>query len=111
MAALGDQRQAAGELGQVPMDRLRLAAEGIKSVLVEIGRGEILVPSRREPPRAIVEALAGDVDIVAVEDAVDEAGGDIAGGEPRGAPCDEVEQAQRIFRVVARRFAVELRRQ
>ena len=57
---LGDQRQAAGELRQVPVDRLGLAAEGIEPGMVEIGGGEVLVPLGREAPRAIVEAFAGD---------------------------------------------------
>ena len=51
--------------------------------MVEISGGEVLVPLGREPPRAIIEALAGDVDIVAVEHAVDEPRGDIGGGQRR----------------------------
>ena len=82
----GDQRQAAGQLRQVPVDRLGLAAERIEPVMVEIGRGEVRVPIGREPPRAVIEALAGDVDIVAVEHAMDEAGGDVARGERRRWP-------------------------
>src|SRR5690242_9536176 len=91
------------------MDRLGLAAEGIESVMVEIGGGEVVVPLRREPPGAVVEALAGDVDIVAVKDAVDEARDHVAGGEFRGCAGDEVEQAKAVFlRIVDRLFAVEL---
>ena len=80
---LADQREAAGELRDVPLDRLGLAAEGVEPGMVEIGRGEALVPLGREAPRAIIEALAGDVDIVAVEHAMDEARGDVGGGERR----------------------------
>ena len=98
---LGDERQAAGELRQIPVDRLGLPAEGVEAVMVEIGGGEVRVPVRREAPRAVIEALAGDVDIVAVEHAVDEAGGEIGGGELRGRRADEVEQAQRILGIVA----------
>ncbi len=77
--------------------------------MVEIGRREIVVPSRREPPRAIVEALAGDVDIVAVEDAMDEAGGHVARGEPCRCTGHEVEQAKGIFlRFALGLLAVEL---
>ena len=80
----GDERQAAGELRQVPVDRLGLPAEGIEPVMVEISGGELRVPVGREAPRAVIEALAGDVDIVAVEHAVDEARGQVGGGERRG---------------------------
>src|SRR5438045_9504453 len=36
---VSDQGQAAGELGEVPVDRFGLPAEGIETVMVEIGRG------------------------------------------------------------------------
>ena len=91
------------------MDRLGLAAEGIEAVMVEIGGGELRVPVGREPPRAIVEAFAGDVDIVAVEHAVDEAGGEIGSGERGRGIADEVEQPQRVFASsVDRFFAVQV---
>ena len=38
--AIGDQRQASGKLGQVPLDRFGLPAEGVEAGMVEIGRGE-----------------------------------------------------------------------
>jgi hypothetical protein len=88
---LGDRAQrAAGELQHVPVDRLRLPAEGVEAGMVEIGGGEAAVPIGRPAPRAVVEALAGDRDIVAVEHAVDEAGGDVGGGEPRRARRHDV---------------------
>ena len=91
------------------MDRFGLTAERIEPVMVEICRGEIGVPLRREPPWAVVEALTDDVDIVAVEHAVDEAGGEVGGGERRGSLADEVEQPQSILvRVGARLLGVEI---
>ena len=63
---LSQQREAAGELREIPMDRLGLPAKSIQPVMVEIGRSEIRLPMGRESPRPVVEALAGDVDIVAV---------------------------------------------
>ena len=91
----GQRAQCGGKLHHVPVDRLRLAAEGIEPVLVEISGGEGRVPGRREPPRAVIEAFAGDVDIVRIEHAVDEP------GQRRGAGEDEIEQAQRIVAILA----------
>ena len=71
---LGERQQAFGQPRQVPEQRLGLAAEGVEAGLVEIGGGEAGVVGRQEAPRAVVEALAGDVDVVGVEHAVDEAG-------------------------------------
>src|SRR5918993_1342604 len=91
------------------MDRLGLAAERIEPGIIEIRRGELGLPLGREAPRAVIEALAGNRDIVAVEDAVDEARGHVAGGEAGGRGRDEVEQAQRIFGgVFGRRLAVKV---
>ena len=73
-----ERHEAFGEAGEVPGEDVGLAAEGVEAVLVEIGGGEGRVVGRQEPPRAVVEALAGDVDVVGVEDAVDEARGDPA---------------------------------
>src|SRR3546814_8350639 len=53
------------------MDRLGLAAESVEPGMVEIGGGEAGVPGRVEAPGAVIEALAGDVDIVRIEHAVD----------------------------------------
>ena len=106
--ASATRRQAAGELRQIPVDRLGLPAEGIEPVMVEISGGEVGVPIGREAPRAVVEALAGDVDIVAVEHAVDEAGGEIGRGERRRRAADEIEQPQRVLGIVVdRRLGVE----
>src|SRR6476659_8629133 len=79
-----DPTQGDGELDDVPVDRLGLAGEGVEAGMVEIGGGEGAVPGRREAPGAVIEALRGDCDIVAVEHAMDEAGGDIGGSEARG---------------------------
>ena len=76
-------------------------AEGVEPVMVEISGGEFRLPLGREAPRTVVEALAGHVDIVAVEHAVDEARGEIGGGEPRGRRADEIEQPQCILAVIA----------
>src|SRR3546814_18151011 len=62
------------------------------------------VPGRVEAPGSVIEALAGDVDIVRIEHAVDEPRRHIAGREPRGAADDVIEQPHR--RVVARLLAV-----
>src|SRR3546814_9125087 len=53
------------------------------------------VPGRVEAPGAVIEALAGDVDIVRIEHAVDEPRRHIAGREPRGAADDVIEQPHR----------------
>src|SRR3954453_15416678 len=74
---VADQRQAARELREVPMDRLGLPSEGVEAVMVEISGRELRVPFGREPPWSVIEAFAGDVDVVAVEDAVDEPGGEV----------------------------------
>ncbi len=80
---LGDQRQAAGELREVPVDRFRLPPERVEPVMVEVSGGEFRLPIGREAPRTVIEAFPGDVDIVAVEDAVDEAGGEVGSRESR----------------------------
>src|SRR3546814_15714458 len=59
---------------------------------VEIVGGEGAGPIRRPAPRPVVEALRGDGDIVAVEHAVDEAGGDVGSGQFRGRFGDMSEQ-------------------
>src|SRR4029079_179079 len=86
----------------VPLDRLRLPAECVEAVMVEISGRKRRVPLGREAPRAIIEALAGDVDIVAVEDAVDDPRGEVGGGEPGGRFADQAEQAQRVLAIVGR---------
>ena len=93
---LGNQREAASELRQIPLDRLGLATEGIKSGMIEIGCGERRVPVGREPPWAIVEALAADRDIVGVQHTVDEARRKIGCGKPGGRIGYALEQSQRI---------------
>src|SRR5438270_6680115 len=55
--SIGDQRQAAGKLREIPVDRLGLPPETVEAVMVEVGGGEVRIPLRREAPRAIVEAL------------------------------------------------------
>ena len=82
----GEGEQAFAEAGEVPVQRLGLAGEGIEAGLVEIGGGESGVEGVEEPPGAVVEALAGDVDVVGVEHAVDEAGGEPFGAERATAP-------------------------
>src|SRR5690606_18333166 len=39
-----DRTQGNRELGEVPVDRLRLAAERVKPAVVEVGCGELLLP-------------------------------------------------------------------
>ena len=67
--------KAVGETAYRPQARLRLPAIGIATAIVEIGRGEIEVEIRQEPPRPVIETLAGDVEIVRVQHAMHEAGG------------------------------------
>ena len=74
--ARGQRDQALAEAGEVPVQRLRLAGEGVEAGLVEIGGGEAGVEAVEEAPGAVVEALAGDVHVVGVEHAVHEAGGE-----------------------------------
>src|SRR5258706_14389156 len=74
--------------------------------MVEIGGGEPRIPDRCEPPRSIVEALSGHIDVVAVEHAVDEPGRNIAARQPRGSPADMVEQSHRA--ILARLLAIEM---
>ncbi len=62
------------------------------------------VPEFREPPRAIVKALARYVDIVGIEHAMHEPGDHIRCGEVRDTFNGEVEQLCR--RIVARCFIV-----
>src|SRR3546814_7872871 len=76
---LAQRAQRYGELRRIPMDRLGLAAESVEPGMVEIGGGEAGVPGRVEAPGAVIEALAGDVDIVRIEHAVDEPRRHIAG--------------------------------
>src|SRR5687768_2780770 len=91
------------------MHRLRLAAERVEAAVVEVSRGEGRVPLGREAPRAVIEALTGDGDIVAVEHSVDEAGRHVARGKPGGGAGDEIEEAQRVGAgVVRRRLAVQM---
>ena len=103
---VADRAQRDGKLHRIPMNRLRLAAKGVKAVMVEIGGGEARVPSRREAPRAVIETLAGHVDIVGVEHAVDEACRHVAGGQRRGAIYDEIEQPRRC--ILARVLAIKV---
>ena len=93
---LGDQLQASGQLGQVPEHRLRLAGEGVKAGLVEIGGGEARLIGRQEAPGAIVETLARDVQIVGVEHPVDETRRDPARGQSGRGLDDGAQQAGRV---------------
>ncbi len=70
--------------------------------MVEVGRGELGIVGRQETPRAVVEALAGDVDVVGVQHAMHEAGRHPLPTEP-GDPADDVgkERGGALGRVVA----------
>ncbi len=78
-----DERERPAQLVEVPQHRLRLAAEGVEAVLVEIGGGEARIVARQEAVRPVVEAFARHVHVVGIEHAVDEAGGHPAGAELR----------------------------
>ena len=90
------------------MDRLGLAAEGVETSMVEIGSGEMAVPEGRPAPRSVIEALGGNRDIVAVEHAVDEPGGDVGGGEPCRAFGGPGQQARGGILVFAFGFLAEI---
>src|SRR3982750_4170475 len=91
------------------MDRLGLPTKGVETIMIEISGGKFRLPFGREPPRAIVEAFACDVDIVAVEHAVDEPCGKVGGGEGGGRLADEVEQPKCVLPLVRRRlFSVQM---
>lgn len=91
------------------MDRFGLNAKRIERVVVEIGGDEILVPDRRETPWPVIEALPGDIDIVAVEHAVDETRRQIRCREGRRCRAGEDEKPMGVRGiVVSRLFAVEV---
>src|SRR5688572_18808116 len=90
------------------MDRLGLATEGVEPDFVEISGDKLLVPFWREAPGAIVEAFASNVDIVAVQHTVDEAGRDVARGQLRGGRTNPIEQSGRILDIVAKQFVQQV---
>ena len=95
----GEAEQALAEAGEVPVQRLGLAGEAVEAGLVEVGGGEGRVEAVEEAPGAVVEALAGDRDVVGVEHAVHEAGGEPLGAEPGdGADHAVVEAGDRVGR-------------
>ena len=55
------------------MQRLGLSAECVKTGFIEISGGELRVPIFGEAPWAIIEAFAGDIDIVGIQHAMDKA--------------------------------------
>src|SRR4029450_2887625 len=83
-------------------------AERIETDLVEIGGAEFLARAGGKAPGPIVEALAGNVDIVAVEHAMDEAGCDVACSQGRGRRAGPIKQARSIFGVVADWFVQQM---
>ena len=93
-------QETLGQPRQVPEQRRRLAAIGIEAGLVEIGRREARVVGRQEAPGAVVEALAGDVDVVGVEHAVNEAGGQPLGTGPRDVGDHPLQERHRARRLV-----------
>lgn len=103
---LGFRQRAEGdrELDDIPVNCLGLPCEGVKPRVVEIGGGETRLPLGGETPGAVIEALPGDVDIVAVEHSMDEACGHIGRREARGALHNVTKQADRC--VLSIRFFV-----
>ena len=82
----GDQRRAVRQQAQrhrqlsaVPVQRLGLAAKGVKARVIEIGGGKARIPGRQPAPRAVVETFAGDVHVIGVEHPVDKACHHVAG--------------------------------
>ena len=80
-----------------------LPGEGVEPVMIEVGGREFRLPFGSEAPGAVIEALASDVDIVAVEHAVDEARGEVGRGQRRGSFAHQAEQPERIFPIVGGR--------
>ncbi len=78
-----ERQQHFGQPRQIPRQRVGLPAEGVEAVLIEIGGGEIGIVARHEAPGTVVEALAGDVDVIGVEHAMHEARGDPVGAGRR----------------------------
>src|SRR5690606_10071997 len=78
-----DETKRAPKLRQRPRDSFRLAAERIEPGFVEIGGGEGGVAHWNEPPGAVIEAFAADVQIVGVEHAMNEPRRHPATREPR----------------------------
>lgn len=68
-------RKRTAKLIHIPMQRVGLAAKGIKPGFIEVGRCERQVHRGQETPGAKVEHLARDVDIVGVQNAVHKPGG------------------------------------
>ena len=87
-----ERQQAFGEARQVPQERVRLTSEGVKAGLVEIGGREGGIEHRQEAPGPVIEALAGDVDVVGVEHPVHEAGGHPIGAHPGDPAADLLEE-------------------
>src|SRR5258708_3322125 len=77
--------------------------------MVEICGGEFGLPVGCKAPGAIVEAFAGNVDIVAVEHAMDKACRKIGSGEVCGCTADEIKQLERMLPILfAKRFGIEV---
>ena len=76
---VAERQQAFGQPRQIPGERVRLTTEGVEPAMVEIRRHKARIVSRDESPGAVVEALAGDVDVVGVEHAMHKPGGDPVG--------------------------------
>ena len=111
--AVSQQPQRDGKLPAIPVQRLGLATKGIEACVIEIGGGKARLPGRQPAPRAIVEAFAGDVHVVGIEHAVDEACHHIACCKIGHALDDVVHQPHRRLiapgRVGGRGRAGELR--
>ena len=82
-------QSAASELSL--LEEAAREAGALARTLGEIG-------DRREPPWAVVEVFAGDVHIVGVENAVNEARRHPLAGEPGGAIGDALEKTHGLFR-------------
>jgi len=95
-----ERQQAFRQPREVPEERFGLPPESIKTRLVEIGGGEGWVENRQEAPRAVIEALTGDVDVVGVENAMHEACGHPLRPGARHVPADPVQEREsRVFRL------------
>ena len=63
--------QAVGKTADGPQAGFRLPAIGIAAAIVEIGSGEGRVEAWQEAPGAVIETLAGHIEIVGIQNPMD----------------------------------------
>ena len=66
-----ERHQAVGKTADCPQAGFRLPAIGIAAAIVEIGSGEGRVEAWQEAPGAVIETLAGHIEIVGIQNPMD----------------------------------------